>query len=111
MWTLGRRSAAGLLPRSALAHFAHTGAGAARPVKNIPLSGHGDLRSGTAGACVSSHAVSTRQAPRSLARARRRWKITQPVTLCARAPSRALGVSVRGGGLDEFLSVKAGNSA
>ncbi|XP_045696434.1 frataxin, mitochondrial [Phyllostomus hastatus] len=56
MWTLRRRWAASLLPRSALPRLAQIRAGTSRPAKNIPLSSRGDLRSGTAGACVTSHA-------------------------------------------------------
>ena len=62
MWTLGRRSAAGLLPRSAPPGLVHTGAGAPWPARNMPLRGRGDLRAGTAEACASSHAVSNLQA-------------------------------------------------
>uniref|UniRef100_K9IYU7 Frataxin, mitochondrial n=1 Tax=Desmodus rotundus TaxID=9430 RepID=K9IYU7_DESRO len=54
MWTLGRRSAAGLLPRSAPPGLVHTGAGAPWPARNMPLRGRGDLRAGTAEACASS---------------------------------------------------------
>ncbi|KAM5331785.1 frataxin, mitochondrial [Glossophaga mutica] len=54
MWTLGRRSAVGLLPRSTLPGLAQTGAGTARPTRDIPLLGRGHLLSGTAGACASS---------------------------------------------------------
>ncbi|XP_037013494.1 frataxin, mitochondrial [Artibeus jamaicensis] len=56
MWTLGRRSAACLLPRSALPGLAHAGAGTAPPTRNIPLSDRGDLRSATAWAGASSPA-------------------------------------------------------
>ncbi|XP_036917599.1 frataxin, mitochondrial [Sturnira hondurensis] len=55
MWTLGRRSAAGLLPRSALPSLAHTGVRTAPPTSNIPLSGRRDLRSRAGRACASSH--------------------------------------------------------
>ncbi|XP_054439025.1 frataxin, mitochondrial isoform X2 [Pteronotus mesoamericanus] len=56
MWTFGLRSAAGLVPRSALLVLAQTRARTPRQTRNMPLSGHGDPRAGTAVACASSHA-------------------------------------------------------
>ncbi|MXQ79026.1 hypothetical protein E5288_WYG000211 [Bos mutus] len=54
MWTLGRRSAASFLPRSALPGFAPTRAGAPRPAKDLSLSGLQGLRIGTAKAPARS---------------------------------------------------------
>uniref|UniRef100_A0AAA9TRJ4 Frataxin n=1 Tax=Bos taurus TaxID=9913 RepID=A0AAA9TRJ4_BOVIN len=54
MWTLGRRSVASFLPRSALPGFAPTRAGAPRPAKDLSLSGLPGLRIGTAKAPARS---------------------------------------------------------
>ncbi|KAJ1058965.1 hypothetical protein K5549_001459 [Capra hircus] len=50
MWTLGRRSVASFLPRSALPGFAPTSAGPPRPAKDLSLSRLQGLRIGTAAA-------------------------------------------------------------
>lgn len=77
MWAVGRRSAAGLLSRSALPGSPQTQVAAPRRAKNVPLSGRRHLRAGTAAACGPSLAVSTRgpppgRAPAQGDRARRR---------------------------------------
>lgn len=60
MWTLGRRSVASFLPRSALPGFAPTSAGPPRPAKDLSLSGLQGLRIGTAAAPERSQSVSIR---------------------------------------------------
>lgn len=54
MWAVGRRSAAGLLSRSALPGSPQTQVAAPRRAKNVPLSGRRHLRAGTAAACGPS---------------------------------------------------------
>ncbi|KAM5261524.1 frataxin, mitochondrial isoform 3-T3 [Hipposideros larvatus] len=61
MWTLGRRTAAGLLSRSAPPASAKTGAGTPRPARPTPPCGRRDLRAGTTAACAPGPAVSTRR--------------------------------------------------
>uniref|UniRef100_G1LK23 Frataxin n=1 Tax=Ailuropoda melanoleuca TaxID=9646 RepID=G1LK23_AILME len=56
MWTLGRRAAAGLLPRSALPGSARAGGGAQRPTRTFPLYGRRDLSIWTGATRVFSHA-------------------------------------------------------
>jgi len=56
MWTLGRRVAAGLLPRSAPPGSAPAGAGARGPTRDAPLYGRRGLRVGTGATRVPSHA-------------------------------------------------------
>ncbi|XP_057580210.1 frataxin, mitochondrial [Hippopotamus amphibius kiboko] len=54
MWTLGRRAAANLLPRSASPGSAQARAGAPLPTKDPPPSGRRGLRTGTAAARARS---------------------------------------------------------
>ncbi|XP_072618401.1 frataxin, mitochondrial [Vulpes vulpes] len=56
MWTLGRRAATGLLPRSAPPGSAAAGAGTRGPTRAAPLHGGPGLRVGTGAARGPSHA-------------------------------------------------------
>ncbi|KAJ8782339.1 hypothetical protein J1605_010318 [Eschrichtius robustus] len=64
MWTLGRRAAASLLPRSAPPGSAQARAGAPRPTKDPRLYGCRGLRTGTAAAGTPSQPVSIRAGSR-----------------------------------------------
>ncbi|XP_045628442.1 frataxin, mitochondrial [Ursus americanus] len=56
MWALGRRAAAGLLPRSALPGSARAGGGARRPTRTSPLYGRRGLSIWTAATREPCHA-------------------------------------------------------